>query len=218
MQRAELFPFLRELSPRGRRELGALASTHVPPRKQLLRRGDAAGGAYLILQGALRVYYVTAEGREATLYRVEPGGTCVLALGATIHAAPYPAWVQATRAGSTFVRVPSDAFRRLVDDESAFRSFVMEAMSGRIFELMATLEELATATVLQRVATYLVRAARGREVVAGTQATIASELGTAREVVFRALRGLAARGLVAPVRGGVRILDASGLADAASVA
>jgi len=112
--------------------------------------------------------------------------------------------------------VPSDAFHRLVDDEPAFRSFVMAAMSGRLFELMATLEELATTTVLQRVATYLVRAARGRKVVPGTQTTIASELGTAREVVFRALRGLAARGLVAPVRGGVRILDGRGLADAAT--
>jgi CRP/FNR family transcriptional regulator len=215
MLRAQLFPFLGELSPKGRRELGALASTRVPPRKQLLRRGDAAGGAYLVLQGAMRVYYVTSEGREATLYRVEPGGTCVLALGATIHAAPYPAWVQSTRSGSTFVRVPTEAFHRWVDDEPAFRSFVMAAMSGRIFELMATLEELATTTVLQRVASYLVRSANGRDVVPGTQVTIASELGTAREVVFRALRALATRGLVASVRGGVRILDARGLAEAA---
>jgi CRP/FNR family transcriptional regulator len=114
VQHAELFPFLRELSTRGRSEFGALSATQVPPRKQLLRRGHGAGGAYLIVQGALRVYYVTAEGREATLYRVEPGGTCVLALGATIHAVPYPAWVQATHVGRSFRQDRNERLRERI--------------------------------------------------------------------------------------------------------
>ncbi|MFO0728984.1 MAG: cyclic nucleotide-binding domain-containing protein, partial [Myxococcota bacterium] len=94
MERAGLFPFFRQLSPRGRGEIDALRTTAVDPNAPLLRRGDDAGGAYLVLEGALRVYYLTEEGREATLYRVEPGGTCVLALSSTLSARPYPAWVE----------------------------------------------------------------------------------------------------------------------------
>ena len=68
------FPFLARLTAVGRRELGALAPARVKPVQHLLQRGDAAGGAYLVTGGSLRVFYVTADGREATLYHVEPGG------------------------------------------------------------------------------------------------------------------------------------------------
>jgi CRP/FNR family transcriptional regulator len=85
-------------------------------------------------------------------------------------------------------------------------------MSGRIFELMRTLEEVATSTIIRRVAAYLVRHAAGDGEVAITQAELAEELGTAREVVFRALRALVTRGLVSTRRGHIRVIDASGLA------
>lgn len=214
MNRAELFPFFRELTDPGRSELGALSSVRVAPQKQLLGRGDCAYGAYLVLEGALRVYYITDEGREATLYRVEPGGTCVLALSSTLHQRPFPAWVEASATGGTFVRVPSAMFQRLLNQESAFRSFVLGAMSERIFELMCTLEQLATCTMEQRVAAYLAARVADKTEITTTQAMIASELGTAREVVFRALRALAGRGLIATTRGRVRVVDYDGLADA----
>ena len=215
MNRAELFPFFGDLSDRGRAELGAVPTTRAAPNQELLRPGDPAHGAYLVVEGALRVYYVTDEGREATLYRIEPGGTCVLALSSTLRERPYPAWVQADPRGSAFARVPPEAFHRLLDTEPAFRSFVMGALSDRIFELMSTLEQLATSTVVQRVAAYLVQRAGAKTEVAATQVSIAAELGTAREVVFRALRTLASRGLVTTSRGRVHIVDGRGLADTA---
>jgi len=212
------FPFLAGLTPGARRELGALAATQVGARKHLLRRGDAAGGAYLVVDGSLRVYYVTAEGREATLYHVEPGGTCVLALTSTFNDAPFPAWVDAGPAGGTFVRVPGNVLRRLLDSEGAFRQFVFGALAGRVFELMCTLEEAGSAAIEQRVARYLLRRRAPDGSVRVSQIGIASELGTAREVVFRALRSLSRRKLVRTGRMRVHVLDAPGLGRAAAPA
>lgn len=208
----EAFPFMRDASEPGRSEWSALRPARVPAATPLLRRGDPAGGAYLVLAGALRVFYVTDHGREATLYHVAVGETCVLALGATYARQPHPAWVEASHDGCTFVCVETAAFHRLLDHEPAFRHFVLTALSTRVFELMCTLEELATASVEQRVAGYLVKQARGRASVAVTQAALAAELGTAREVVFRALRSLRDAGLVATARGTVHVVDAAGLA------
>jgi CRP/FNR family transcriptional regulator, anaerobic regulatory protein len=208
------FPFLARLTKVGRQELGALATASVPPAKRLLQRGDRANGAYLVVAGALRVYYIAGDGREATLYRVEPGGTCVLALSSTFNDEPYPAWVDAGPGGGEFVRVPSDVFHRLLEAESAFRSFVFGAISGRLFELMRTLEETGSLQVEQRVARYLLRqhVHEPDGHVRVSQIGIASELGTAREVVFRALRSLAARKLIETGRMRIRILDIDGLA------
>jgi CRP/FNR family transcriptional regulator len=213
------FPFLARLTKDGRQQLGALATTRVPAAKRLLRRGDLANGAYLVVAGALRVYYITDDGREATLYRVEPGGTCVLALSATFDDQPYPAWVESGAGGSEFTRIPTALFHPLLDTETAFRSFVFGAMSGRLFELMRTLEETGSVQMEQRVARYLLRrnTQEPDDHVRVSQIGIASELGTAREVVFRALRSLAERRLIETGRMRIRILDRDGLIRASRI-
>jgi CRP/FNR family transcriptional regulator len=210
------FPFVAQLTPAARRELAALAATRVKPAQHLLRRGDDAGGVYLVTAGSLRVFYISADGHEATLYRVEPGGACILSLAATFGDEPYPAWVDSGRAGADFVRLPGALFHRLVDGEIAFRQFAFVSLSGRILDLMRTLQELGSERIEQRVARYLL----GQHAVDGcvriTQSAIASELGTAREVVFRALRSLVARRLVQTGRMRVRIVDRRGLAAVAN--
>lgn len=201
------FPFFARLTASGRDTLAAFVATHVAPGNQLMQRGDRAGGAYLVIGGSLRVYYITAEGREATLYHVEPGSACILALASAFNEEPYPAWVEAGPGGGAFVRIPRDAFRRVLDAEPALRDYVFGVLSGRIFELMRTLEEAGSALIEQRVARYLIRRAGSDGVVRATQVGIASELGTAREVVFRSLRALSTRGLVETGRARVTVLD-----------
>jgi CRP/FNR family transcriptional regulator len=212
---AARFPFLAGLSQGGRRELEALVAKRVGSRRSVLRRGEQADGAYLVLGGALRVFYVSAAGREATLYHVEAGGTCVLALTATFAGEPYPAWVQAGPSGAELVRVPSGVFHRLFDQEASFREFVLRALSARIFDLMCALEELGSVMVERRIARFLLKARQPDGHVRASQIGIASELGTAREVVHRALRGLSARRLIETGRMRIRIVDERGLTAAA---
>jgi len=205
------FPFFEQLTEAGRRELVSHPVQRVSGPKLLLSRGDPVDGAYLVVGGAIRVFYLTQEGREATLYRVEPGGTCILALTATFNREPYPAWVESGPRGVSLVRVPSVPFRRLFDTEVAFRDFIFGVLSGRVFELMQVLEEAGTARMEQRLAKFLLRGAGADRTVQASQARIASELGTAREVVFRTLRSLSNRGLVKTGRVCVSILDPEGL-------
>lgn len=218
--RAELalaqFPFVARLGAAAQRELGALPLSRARPRQLLLRRGQADGGAYFVTRGALRVHYVTPEGRDATLYHVEPGATCVLSLGAAFADEPYPAWVDAGADGARFVRVPGPLFRRLVDGEAAFRELVFSALSGRLLELMCTLEDLGSRRIEQRVARHLLRRLGPDQSIRATQAAIASDLGTAREVVSRALRDLVRRGIVRTRRGRIEVCDADALARASS--
>jgi len=206
------FPFLARLSSAGRRELMAYSAVHVLAGQHLLQRGDLVDGAYLVVSGSLRVYYIDADGREATLYHVEPGGTCILALTSAFNEEPYPAWVDSGSEGGAYVRLPREVLRRSLAAESAFRDFIFAALAGRVFDLMRTLEETGTLLMEQRVARYLARAARVDHVVRVTQIGIASELGTAREVVFRALRSLSARGLIRTGRARIDILDGAALA------
>jgi CRP/FNR family transcriptional regulator, anaerobic regulatory protein len=208
---AEGFPFLAGASAATRELVTALPVRQVAPRSPVLHRGDAAEGVFLVVGGSLRVFYIAGDGHEATLYRVRPGQTCILALSAAFRSEPYPAWVETEDEQLSFVLVPGAMFRQLYNAEPTFRSFVFEVLSGRVFELMARLEELGSLRVEQRLAAFLLEAADANGEVAMSQARLAAHLGTAREVVFRALKMMSDAGLVATSRGRVRLLDVAGL-------
>lgn len=208
---AEGFPFLAGSSATTQALVNALPVQQVEPHRPVLHRGDAVDGVFLVVGGSLRVFYIAADGHEATLYRVRPGQTCILALTAAFRSEPYPAWVETEDATLSYVLVPGEMFSRLYDAEPSFRSFVFEVLSGRVFELMSRLEDLGSLRVEQRLAAFLLDTADASGEVAMSQARLAAHLGTAREVVFRALRTMSQAGLVTTSRGRVRLVDVAGL-------
>jgi CRP/FNR family transcriptional regulator len=206
------FEFLSRVADAHCNELGRLRPKRLNSKQVVLSKGVLVSGAYFVTAGVLRVFCVTNEGREATLYRVKRGESCLLSMASVVGSRPYPASVEAEKGGATIVAVPSELFRRLVADDAAFREYVFDSLSVRVFELMATLEEVGTARVLQRVARHLAANLDATGVVRVTQAALAADLGTAREVVFRALRGLREQGIVSVGRGRIVVLDRRRLA------
>ena len=89
---------------------------------------------------------------------------------------------------------------------------MFEALNGRVLDLMRALEETGSVRLEQRVARHLLRNADANGLVRQSQAGIAGELGTAREVVFRALRTFTRRRLIETSRARVQIVDRSALA------
>ena len=89
------FPFLAELSAGGASRLLA-ATRHVtlPPQTKVIEQGDEVSGVYLVEAGSLRVYYISSEGREGTLYWIDAGQSCILALNCLFSRLTYPAWVE----------------------------------------------------------------------------------------------------------------------------
>lgn len=205
------FPFLAASSLSTRGLIEQLPVRTVAPQTPVLHRGDPVDGVYLVIGGSLRVFYITADGHQATLYRIRPGETCVLALTAAFRGEQYPAWVETEDRPLQVVILPGAVFRRLYETEPAFREFVFEVLSGRVFDLMTRMEQLGSLRVEQRLAAFLLDASDPGDEVVMSQAKIAAHLGTAREVVFRALRSLAEQKLVVTGRARVRILDREGL-------
>jgi CRP/FNR family transcriptional regulator len=161
-----------------------------------------------VQQGALRIYYVTPEGRgHAT---VEPGQSCILRSTLVRERAVSP-WVEADRGQTHVAVVPGRVFRELFTSEMAIQKFTFEALSSRLFDLMARLEHVSTHGVEQRLARLLLKLGAETGGVSLSQERIAQHLGTAREVVSRSLRSLASRGLVSLNPGYIALRSNSGL-------
>jgi CRP/FNR family transcriptional regulator len=204
---ANELPIITRLSPEGRARFGRAAKPHCFPEGQVaIVKGEAITGAYIVETGRLRVFSLNKEGREATLYTIAPGETCVLAINSLFSAVPYPGHVVAEEA-TRVLFVPGATWRALFRTEPEIQNLTLKALSVAVMRLMHEIESLHGRSVRNRLADLLIarRAADGS--VRMTQARIAAELGTAREVVARCLADWGQRGIVECHRGLIRILD-----------
>ena len=208
------FPFFSELNARGRsRLLGATRHVRLPPYAKVIERGDEVAGVYLVEAGALRIYYVSSEGREGTLYWVDPGQSCIIALNCLFARLPYPAWVETDQADTEVAIISGDVYRELYLAEPALQHFTFATLSTRLFELMTLLQETASFDLEQRVAAFLLRRS-GSGQLETTHEQVAHHLGSSREVVSRVLRNLARSGAIRLSPGSVAIVDADKLRSA----
>lgn len=156
----------------------------------VLRKGQAVAGAYVVVSGRLRVFTLSPAGNEATLYWIDPGETCVLALNCIFNDLLYPAWVEA-RPATRLAVIPGPLYRALFESEPAIRNVTVQAFATLVFRLMAELEEVHACNLEQRLAHFLLLHAATDGTLRMTQQEIASHLGSTREVVARLLRQLA---------------------------
>ena len=185
---------------------GRLVKKSVERHEVIIDRGDTVSGAYFVLEGQLRVFIYGPNGREATLYRIQPGDTCVLALNALFNDLLYPAWVEAEE--DTIIGIlPGIAYRTLFGSEPSVQDLTVRALSSAVFGLMTSLEERASQTVEQRLIGFLLLRANSQSEISATQSDIAGQIGTTREVVGRHMANLGAKGLLKSVRGNVTLLD-----------
>ena len=183
------------LTPDGRARLNAAAQMHHLDKGALpIAKGEAITGAYIVARGRLRVSAMSADGREATLYTIAPGETCVLAINSLFKALPYPANVVADVA-TDVAFVPGEVWRSLFASEPAIQNLTLEALSVAVMRLMDQLENIHARPLRERLVHLLNARASNDGVVRLTQAEIATELGTAREVVARHLAALRRSGV-----------------------
>ncbi|GAB4352666.1 MAG: Crp/Fnr family transcriptional regulator [Oricola sp.] len=177
----------------------------------VIEKGDPVSGAYVVTRGRLRVYTTTPGGKEATLYEIGPGETCVLAINSLFNDLLYPAWVEAEEETDVAV-VPGALYRGLFEREPAIQELTVHALSIAVMRLMSELEQVHSHRVDQRLASFLLNHASVGGDVHRTQQELASHIGTTREVVAKAVGVFVERGWIESRRGRVRLLQPKMLA------
>jgi len=199
------------LSPQGRALLEqGLVVRAIEAGAAVLHKGQPVSGAYIVLGGRLRVFTIAANGTEATLYFVDPGDACVLALNCLFNDLLYPAWVE-TESPTRVAIIPGPVYRRLFETEPGVQNLTVQALSTLVFRLMREIEDLHASNHRQRLAGFLLTHSHADGSLRITQQQLARHLGTTREVVARLMRELVADGLVQTARGSVAIRDLFGL-------
>jgi len=209
-------PALAALDPASRARLAALVPQDLPRGTVLFRPGDTASGFSLMLAGRIEVFLTGASGRELMLYAIEPGQSCVQTTLGLLGGGAYSAEAIAAR-DSRIVLIPRALFLTLMEASAAFRALVFAAFAQRMGDMVGLLERVSFQSVEIRLAEALLARASGGQ-VAATQAELAAEIGSAREVVSRRLDAFARAGWVRRERGRVELTNPGALARLAAAA
>lgn len=192
-----------ELSDTDLRALADRASERRLARGEMLFfEGDEARGLYVIVEGAVRAFRESLEGREQVIH--------VETAGATIAEVPvfddgkYPSTV-AGEEDSVLLFIDKRDVRRLCLEHPQIALAALKLLATRVRRTAALVEQLSLFEVDQRLARLLLAEARARGARQGASLTvellltnqqIAARIGSVREVVSRALNRLQQNGLI----------------------
>jgi len=178
----------------------------VPAGTVIFGPGKSPENLLLLLDGVVRVQQTSENGREIVLYRVEAGQSCVLTTACMLAHEQYSAEGIAETEVEAVV-IPRETFDRLVADSRAFREFVFTAYGRRITDLFHVIDDVAFGQIDIRLADRLLALSRGGADIQTTHQQLATELGTAREVISRQLQDFQRRGWVNQGRGRISLTD-----------
>jgi CRP/FNR family transcriptional regulator len=164
----------------------------------------------LLINGTVRVHQLSENGREIVLYRVLAGESCAMTTACLIGDDVYQAEGVAETPVEAVV-LPREAFDEAISKSPEFRRFVFAALSSRMTHLFKLIEEVAFSRIDVRLAQRLLELAGDGDRVVMTHQQLASELGTAREVISRQLTEFQRRGLLATARGELTLLNRAAL-------
>ena len=171
--------------------------------------GGECTGVILVKTGCLRLYMLSDEGKEITLYRLFPGETCILSASCVLHTITFDVFIDAEE-DSECVVVGGCAYEGVWQRSDEVKIFTYETALSRFSDVMWVMQQILFMSMDKRLAIFLLDeiSKTGGDTVKLTHEQIARYMGSAREVVSRMLKYFAAEGIVSSSRSeGIKILD-----------
>lgn len=210
---AALPPFRRLARPQIREILDQATPKRHEPNADIFHEGADADRFFLLLDGYVRVVRTMPTGEQVISLHIPPGQLIGIALA--LGRSTYPATAQAA-AESLTLSWPSRLWPLFAARYEGFATETWATVGARVEQLHATVAELATQAVEQRVASAVLRLVgqAGRRVEGGievdfpvTRANIADMTGTTLHTVSRLLAAWERDGIVESQRKRILVTD-----------
>lgn len=182
----------------------------------IVHEGEPGAGLFVTTRGLVRVFKTSVNGREQVLRYAPPGSSFneVTVLDGGVN----PTSAQAITPTEVLV-ISRQLMTEMAENDARVTRAIVESMSGLYRHLMQMVEDLSFRHVSERVARVLLQSVMPHPGVGAgvdmqrrlTQSEIAEMIGSTREVVGRALRGLEESGAIRVERGAIILVDVTRL-------
>ena len=171
--------------------------------------GNECTGVILIKSGYLRLYLLSDEGKEITLYRLYPGDMCILSASCVLSSITFDVFIDSEE-NSECVVIGGCAYEDISNRMPEVKIFTYETALSRFSDIMWVMQQILFMSMDKRLAIFLLDEASktGSDTIKLTHEQIAKYMGSAREVVSRMLKYFASENIISSSRSdGIKIID-----------
>lgn len=173
--------------------------------------GEPCNYLPIIKSGVIRVYKLSPNGQEMTLYRIKSGESCILTISCLLTNKNFPA-IAFTESESEIILIDSATLVNWINKHQIWRDFIFNYMSNIIFKVISLLESSTFNRTEARIIDFLlINSEETNSELNITHQDIAREIGTSREVVSRILKELESQKIIKLSRGSISILQKEAL-------
>jgi len=206
---AQTFPVWQHLSLDEQAALIANTKPIQYQRGTYIHRGDQdCVGVHIIQKGMLRVFMLSEEGKEITLYRLSQGDICILSASCVLSTIHFEVHINA-EVDSDVLLISAPFFAKLTEQSIYVECFAYKQATERFSDVMWAMQQILFMSMDKRLAVFLwdeLTKIKG-DTLHITHEQAAKYMGSAREVVTRMLKYFSAEGIVELSRGSIKILD-----------
>jgi len=180
--------------------------------ERIFSEGDEGTGFYVVVAGRVKIFKVSADGKEQILHLFGPGES--FGEGSVFTGQGFPADA-VTAVQSTLFFFPRQAFSALIQKDPTLALNMMAQLSRRLMEFAGLIEDLSLKEVPGRLAKYLLflseKNGEAEMKLDVSKGQLASLLGTIPETLSRILAKMNRQELIRSRGAQIRIMDRRGL-------
>ncbi len=177
-------------------------------KEQPVHNNNECSGLYIVKNGKLRIYMLSEEGKEITLYRLSSGDICMLSASCVLQSITFDVYIDAEIPSDCYM-ISGSAFNAVSEKNPDVKIYALETAVSRFSDVMWIMQQIVFMSMDKRLAIFLLDELQGKETntITMTHEQIARHLGTAREVVSRMLKHFANDDIVDVTRKGITVTD-----------
>jgi len=181
--------------------------------EHIFSEGDPGSGFYIVVEGQIKIYKLSMEGKEHILHIFGPGepfGEVPVFSGDV-----FPASAEAVKKSGVLF-FPRDRFISLINEDPTLALNMLAVLSKRLRQFTVQIENLSLKEVPGRLAGYLLLLSEEQQnqsevTLHISKGHLASFLGTIPETLSRILKKMSEQGLIQVNGRKIKILDFEGL-------
>lgn len=180
--------------------------------KTLHRNNEDCLGVILLKKGRLRIYLLSEDGKDVTLYRLFTGDVCILSASCILEAITFDIFIDVEE-NSELITIDSTIFQQVASKNIYVENFGYKLVTKRFSEVMWAMQQILFMAIDKRLAMFLLEESNKRDTLElkVTHEEIAKNISSAREVVTRMLKYFVQEGIVELTRGKITIANKSKL-------
>lgn len=204
----DIFPFWEKITDSDKEYICANTSAVSYPKGTNVHDGNDCLGVVMLRSGCLRVYILSEDGKDITLYRLHAGDMCMLSASCVLQSITFDVHIDAEENSECYI-VDGCAFSSVADRNPDIRIFTLETAVSRFSDVMWVMQQILFMSMDKRLAIFLYEEMNrtNSDIINLTHEQIARYIGSAREVVSRMLKYFSNEGFVELSRKGIKILD-----------